>query len=261
MPFLMHIMPTVIIMHNVQILFQKSIFRENHDMGFLSSSFPEERLNIYRQTIFENMINALRITYPGIWQLIGDDCAYNVAYAYGKKKEYHPTTGCLDDFGHQFPDFLGQMPQLKHMPYLKDYASYEWLKHVAYMAPDCEGISVSELSGIPEEQIDEVTLKFCPSVYFFESSYDLSAIQHILMNKDSQKVQGVCEQSYGIVARQEHDVCTYWLKKENWFFLQALFQGYSLKESTEIAENMNKNFSLEAVIAFLFKAQLVRKII
>ncbi|HFE6167594.1 TPA: DNA-binding domain-containing protein, partial [Legionella pneumophila] len=65
--------------------FYRNIFKKDVDLSFISSDFSQERLDVYRQTIFENMINALRITYPGVWKLIGNECANSVAYTYCKK--------------------------------------------------------------------------------------------------------------------------------------------------------------------------------
>lgn len=143
----------------IQKTFLQSILEKNlADLSFIKSSYPAERLDIYRQTIFENIRNSLAITFPGIWKLLGEECANSAAYAFSKHQHNLPISGCLDDFGENFPKFLGVQKELQALPYLKDYAYFEWLKHQSYMAKDIEPITNLEITAIPADKIEEVGL-------------------------------------------------------------------------------------------------------
>ena len=57
---------------NYSIFFINNIFKkDNQDLSFIASNFPDKRFEIYRQTIFGNMVNALRSTYPRHLEAIG----------------------------------------------------------------------------------------------------------------------------------------------------------------------------------------------
>lgn len=245
----------------LQQFFYSNIFKQGDDLSFISSNFPQERFDVYRQTIFENMINALKITYPGIWKLLGDECANSVAYAYTKTAQNLPKTGCLDDFGGNFPEFLSTLEQLSELPYLKDYADYEWLKHLAYMATDSKSISPEDLMSIPEDEIDHVTFHFCPSVYLFHSKYPLFDIHEIVQDVSAKTITLNQEEAYGIISRKDNDIHTYWVAEDKWHFIKKLFEGATLLGSTEYAQTINHNFDLKEAIAFMLQAELAGKII
>lgn len=241
--------------------FYSNIFKQGDDLSFINSNFPEERFDVYRQTIFENMINALKITYPGIWKLLGDECANSVAYAYSKTAQNLPKTGCLDDFGSNFPEFLSTLEQLSELPYLKDYADYEWLKHLAYIATDSKPIDPSDLMSIPEDEIDHVTFHFCSSVYLFHSKYPLFDIHDIVQDITAKGITLNQEEVFGIISRKDNDIHTYCAAGDNWHFIKKLFDGATLLESAEYVQTINHNFDLSSAIAFVLQAQLVDKII
>lgn len=241
--------------------FYSNIFKQDDDLSFINSNFPQERFDVYRQTIFENMINALKITYPGVLKLLGEDCANSVAYAYSKTDQNLPKTGCLDDFGGNFPEFLSTLEQLSELPYLKDYAHYEWLKHLAYIATDAKPIEPSDLMSIPEDEIDHVTFHFCPSVYLFRSRYPLFDVHEVVEDSAAKAITLNQEEAYGIISRKDNDIHTYWAARDNWHFIKKLFEGATLLESAEYAQTINNNFDLSSAIAFVLQAELVDNII
>lgn len=241
--------------------FYSNILNQESDLSFISSNFPQERFDVYRQTIFENMVNALRITYPGVWELLGEDCANIVANAYSKMDKNLPRTGCLDDFGGDFPDFVSTLKELSELPYLQDYAHYEWLKHLAYIALDSKPIVPSDLMNIPEDEIDHVTFHFCPSVYLFHSKYPLFDIHEIVQDASAKAITLSQEEAYGIISRKDNDIHTYWATRDNWHFIKKLFEGVTLLESAEYAQTINNNFDLSSAIAFVLQAEMVDNII
>lgn len=240
--------------------FFENIFRNNSvELDFISSGFARERFNIYRQTIFENMRNALQITFPGIWSLLGEECANQVAFAYCNQEENLPKTGCLDDFGSEFADFLLTLKQLQSLPYLRDYAHYEWLRHQAYGAEESKPFSILELQNVPQEEIDNIKFCFIPACFLFSSRFPIDAIEKIATGESDQMINLSDEQAvYGIVTRRQGVVQTLWIEEALWRFIKSLSAGYCLSESTQ---SLNQNFDLTAAIVFLIQSQLINKII
>ena len=59
----------------------KSIFGGKGTLDFIKANgsiTAKQRLGVHQDTIFENFVTALEITYPGVWRLIGSDCARGV---------------------------------------------------------------------------------------------------------------------------------------------------------------------------------------
>jgi hypothetical protein len=249
-------------MHDLRQLqqsFCKNIFHEANDLAFIKSGYAQERFDVYRQTIFHNMVNALRITYPGVWKLLGAECANCAAHAYFQTKHL-PRTGCLDDFGGDFPDFLGSLSELSALPYLRDYAHYEWLRHLAYIAPDAQAISPSDVMNMPEDQIDHVKCHFCPCVYMVQSPYPLFDIHQVVQEDSATAITLKREEAFGVISRQDNDVHTYWIPKDYWCFIKTLSEGQTFSESYRYAQTINNNFNLSAVIAFILREKLIHKI-
>ncbi len=243
--------------------FFENIFRNNSaSLDFISSGFARERFNIYRQTIFENMRNALQITFPGIWSLLGEECANNVAFAYCTQEDNLPKTGCLDDFGGEFPDFLLTIKQLQSLPYLRDYAYYEWLRHQAYGAEESQSFSILELQNVPQEEIDNIKFCFVPACFLFSSQFPIDAIEKIATGESGQMINlSDAQAAYGIVTRRQGVMQTLWIEEVLWRFIKYLSAGYCLSDSTQYAQSLNQNFDLTAAIAFLIQSQLIHKII
>lgn len=247
----------------LQQVFFENIFVNNvPELDFISSEFAKERFNIYRQTIFENMRNALQITFPAIWNLLGEECANKVAFAYCTQEKNLPNSGCLDDFGAEFPDFLPTIKQLQALPYLRDYAYYEWLKHNAYGAGEPGHFSILELQNIPAEEIDHIKFVFIPACFLFVSQFPIDAIEKIATGESNQMIT-LSEEcvSYGLITRTQSVVHTLWIDKILWNFIKYLSDGYCLSDSAKHAHDLNENFDLTGAIAFLLQSQLINNII
>lgn len=243
--------------------FFENIFRRSSgSLDFISSEFAKERFNIYRQTIFENMRNALQITFPGIWSLLGEECANNVAFAYCNQAENLPKTGCLDDFGGDFADFLLTLKQLQSLPYLRDYAHYEWLRHKAYGAEESGYCSILELQNVPEEEIDNIKFCFIPACFFFSSPFPIDLIEKIATSESDRIINLSDGQAvYGIITCSQSIGHTLWIEETLWRFIESLSAGYCLSDGAKYAQSLNQNFDLTAAIVFLIQSQLIHKII
>lgn len=247
----------------LQQAFFENIFVNNAaELDFISSEFAKERFNIYRHTIFENMRNALQITFPGIWSLLGADCANNVAFAYCNHSKNLPKSGCLDDFGAAFPDFLLTIKQLQSLPYLRDYAYYEWLRHLAYGACEPELCSVLELQNISKEEIDNIKFDLISTCFLFTSKFPIDAIEKIATGASDQMITlSNKHRMYSIITRRQGIVESIWIDEILWLFIKHLSDGYCLSDSAKYAENLSEEFDLTDAIAFLIQSQLINKII
>lgn len=248
---------------SIQKSFYHSIFdADEGNLDFINSSYSADRFDVYRQTIFENLTNALRITFPGTWSLLGKECADTAAAAFFKGGKNRPTSGCLDDWGGDFPTFLGDIKQLADLAYLQDYASYEWIKHKVYWAQEGQAISVSELQSISEDMADKIAFIFIPAFYVYSSRFPIHQIQEIAENPGAEAITlSNRTPSYAVVARPEFQVATFWISQDLWTFISLLAQGKRLFDSAHETAQEFSDFDLTRAIHFLFQKQLISKII
>lgn len=246
----------------IQRSFYESIFQDNlKSSNFISSTYPSARLDIYRQTIIENMRNALSLTFPGIWKLLGEECANSVSYAFIKNENNLPFSGCLDDWGDRFPDFLGQLIELKELPYLKDYAFYEWLKHKSYGELKSMPIHNADLEAIPVDQIGTISFSFISSMFTFTSDFPIDEIQVIAENSEANDINLNLTKVYAIIVRPNDAVLTYWISQDLWYFYSDLKQGQTISKAFNKAHEQFPDFDLTQAIHFLLQKQLICNIV
>ena len=222
---------------------------------------PEFRFNIYRTTILQNLRNALEITFPAIWQLVGKDCADNLALAFAQEKTNLPNTNCLDDWGAKFPIFLSNFQPIAHLVYLKDMAEIEWLKHLSYCAADDKVLDSRKLKKL-EQSIEKLHVVFNSSVFLYTSSYHLKNIFDLLNNPDaSEKIDLLQKQSYAVIVRQQGNVQIHWIAADLFAFLNQLKEGHTLLQAYENTLHTYPQFELVPALQFILNHQLICRII
>lgn len=193
-------MPTL---NDIQEQFLKCVFNQDHNLlEAISSSNADSRVNIYRNTVFNGLCHALSVIYPGVWKLLGKECADNAALMFCHTLKNLPTDGCLDRWGKKFATFLGSIPTFATLPYLEDYAWYEFLWHQAYCG-------------------------YGKSVYYFKSKFAIDEIQELLDNPDSTTLDLSTKPSYAIIMRPEQKVLTLWVTPEKWHSLNIKEAEYA----------------------------------
>jgi len=178
---------------------------ENGEISFISSDHPTARLNVYRHNVISNMSNALSITFPGVWKLLGEECANSLAHAFCQSKSNFPRSGCLEGWGRGFPDFLSQRKELASVPYIRDYALYEWLKHISYGAE-------KTLYNI-DYVLNNRPAKLPPDMFIFTSNFPIDKIQEVVDNPALDYADGAGP-VFCVICRPVNKVVTTWVAEE-----------------------------------------------
>ena len=247
-------------LNKAQSQFVDAMFNAPENLAFIASSQKAERLNVYRQTIFLNLQHCLSITFPGIWQLLGQACADSVSYAFYAKQQNLPTTGCLDDYGAQFPTFLATIEQLRPWAYLSDYANYEWLKHQVEHENDDTPIEIFCFQYFSDEDWDKTYIDFIDAFQMLTSDFPINDIEQALKTPDLEVMQLSQSPSYGIIARPQQALLTDWLTYEKWMFIYLLWKGGSILQSMDTIQTQFPAFNFSEAIYFMFQHQLIKKI-
>jgi len=82
-----------------------------------------EALRIHRNTVMSGLTNALRISYPTVAWLTGEDFFDQAALEFCSK--YPPRGACLSDYGGGFAEFLEGYAPAGCLPYLADVARFD----------------------------------------------------------------------------------------------------------------------------------------
>lgn len=218
----------------------------------------KQRLAVHQDTIFENFITVLKITYPGIWRLVGSDCARGLALAYGHEFINITDRSNINGFGKNFPDFLRKFPSTRHLDYLPDYAKLEWLRSRSYEAPSQNAISAELFNESMRINPEALIFEFNNSVFFLKSSWPLAKMQRLLDDPDCEKINILNEECFILICRVHGRIETLFLEKEQWQFLFALKNGVTLGQALEqIASSNDIDTKISIIIRLLFIKEMI----
>jgi len=163
-------------LNSIQAELHNAILGRDAKLDFIKQNgkiSTNDRLSVHVDTVLENLVNSLYISYQGIWKLIGKDCARGVALAYIHSENSLMSRAAMSDFGANFPEFLNNFPSTKDLLYLKDYARLEWLRSKSYASPKAEMLNQQALQIALSNGIEKYKIQFNDSVYFMHSDFSL----------------------------------------------------------------------------------------
>lgn len=219
-----------------------------------------DRLTVHRDTVFNNLTSSLRITYPGIWRLLGEDCAYGVAMAYSHDYVNLTSRSAMDDFGENFPQFLANFPSIKHLQYLPDFARLELLRAKSYRAIMQAPLAIEQLQAYFESGIESCQILLNASIYFLQSEYPLMNIQELLDNPDSVELSLQKQECFLVVCRTSGKTETLFLEARPWNFLRSISNGNSVSTAMDMFTEKELVLKIQAMISLMVSKQMIIKI-
>ena len=219
------------------------------DTGALPA--PRQRLQIYRNNLFESLIAALAAVYPVVARLVGTPFFRQAASAHIRA---HPSrSGNLHDFGAEWPDFLRAYRDAAQLPYLPDVARLEWAYHRAYHEAELPALTLAQLAAVAAADQGELRLHLQPSARFVTSRYPVLAIwQAHQPQADDNEVAAISLHDGGVsllvVQRAlEIELCPLRCAEGRW--LCALAEGARLADATDAALATDPGFDLAGALA------------
>jgi hypothetical protein len=142
----------------------------------------EQRLSIYRDTSIATFVNALRLTFPAVCKLVGEEFFEGAARMF---LEGQPARSAwLDEYGAGFDSFIAQFAPAAQLPYLSDVAALEWAISRALHAPEATPINPAQLTQIAAAQCDSLRLVAHPALGLVRTDAPADAIWHAALAGD-----------------------------------------------------------------------------
>ena len=141
------------------------------------------RLKVYHNNVIGSLCTALRATFPLIENLTGEDFFKTMARTF--IFAHPPQSGCLQDYGAGFDDFLRQYEPAASLPYLPDMAVLEFALNTAYYAVDDIPLPADALARVPPGDLADVTLQLRASATLIVSHWPLAEIRAFCMDEDN----------------------------------------------------------------------------
>ncbi|WP_308514374.1 DNA-binding domain-containing protein [Sphingomonas flavescens] len=104
---------------------------------------------VYRNTVLQGAVEALRANFPIVAQILGDEMFE--AAAVDHASECPPRQPVLALYGARFAEWLQHQPWIDDVPYVPDVARVERLYVESLMAADAQAVTASELGDDPSD--------------------------------------------------------------------------------------------------------------
>ncbi|RDE24629.1 DUF2063 domain-containing protein [Motiliproteus coralliicola] len=226
-----------------------------------SDQFDPKGLAVYQRNLRATARRALKISFPTVVQLIGDELFQQASDRLLVVSP--PIEGDWGLWGRGFADLLDQLPELESYPYVGDCARLDFTVHMASREPR-SNVDFDSLQLLGSKPIEQLRLQLSESVKLLESDYPIVDIwvAHQEETPDPQewfdaakekmqRGQGQC----GLIYRAQHrpEVRQLGATEQRWF--GALREGRTLSEALELT--LQSDFDFEEWLPIAVSQQLI----
>jgi hypothetical protein len=212
----------------------------------------KEALRVHRNTMLTGLANALRLSYPTVVWLTGEDFFNQTALEFSR--EYPPRSACLSDYGSGFAEFLDDYPPARGLPYLADVARFDLViercAHAASRAPDLLTLD-RDMAIEPDSSLVTLTVEYpVDRLRDAYDSNDADALENIDMSPRAR---------HYAVWRSEFGVSVRLLSVSAASFLSAVLRGESANAALAAALlHADAGEAMTAIQNEIFAAPFVR---
>jgi hypothetical protein len=236
----------------VQNAMRKSLVDRNDGeaAAMLAEHVAADRLDIYRNTFIVGVTKALRLSFPAVHRLVGDDFFAAAADLFIAANP--PRAAYLDEYGADFPEFLEQFPPAATLAYLPDVARLEWAVSRAIHASDREPLALSELAALAPQDQGRVRFAPDPSIGLLRVSYPVDVIWRAVLDCNDTALAALDLHPapvHLLVQRLATGVEVIRLDESEWRFAAALCAGQPLQAALDEATSVDATALLATHLA------------
>ena len=191
-----------------------------------------ERLAVYRDTALGVLTTALRLTYPAVCRIVGEEFLEAAAEIFIAQAP--PVSAYLNDYGAGFADFLAAFPPARPLSYLPAMAALEWAVNGALHALDAGSMSAARLSALSGLGHEHVRLVPHPSLRFLSATFPVELLWRAVLDDDDAALESFdfgAGQRWFLISRTKAHVEVVALSEVDWRFAKALAEGASLEQA------------------------------
>lgn len=214
-------------------------------VAMLADGVVPDRLDIYRNTVLLTLTKVLRLCYPAVSKLVGEDFFNGAAEIFAAG--HLPQAAYLDQYGGDFPEFLRGFEPARALVYLADVARLEWAVNGALHAPDAVPLDMQALATVEADNSLQVRLVPHPCVRWLRASYPADEIWCAVVNDDDRAL-GTIDLGAGpahlLVERNASGVAVLRLDEATWRFGERLGRGEFLQAVIDTTPGIDATVAL-----------------
>ena len=235
----------IIVLREIQRQFMQGILHGAAVPGVL----PPAALSIYANNARVNFIQTLKLTYPAIGRLVGEEYFRQSACEF---QRLHPSrSGDLQNVGAGFADYLETLHGCDAYRYLPAVARLEWAYQEALIESELAPLDLNRLAQVEPHDYLALRFRLQPSVRLVESAFPILAIWKA--NVVEGPAQEYCvDLDAGadrlLVVRGFEEVRIHTLTAGEFTFLTRLLAGDAFAAAVESASDANSDFDPGAAL-------------
>jgi hypothetical protein len=201
---------------------------------------PEDRLAIYRNTYISGATRALRLNYPAVHRLVGDEFFEGMAQIF--IAAHPPQTTNLDGYGAALSEFLSTFESAKSLAYLPAVARLEWMVSRVLHAEDVPALDLTRLSELSPEEYGRLCFSPNPSAGLVYADCPADEIWRAVLDGDDEAMAAIDPDAgpvWLLVRRLETGVDVARLEEMEARFLLLLIDGMPLDGALLAAADIN----------------------
>ncbi len=206
---------------------------------------PRALIDVYRNNTFSVQKNALAITYAALANILGEKFS-SLAFHYIRNNPSR--SGNLDDYGHDFPEFLETLEFFDKNPELIELSIFEKLYQESSLAAQGKIFNSAALAGIKPEDMMNLKFEFAPHVRLFAAKFPVFKLWNNNIERKGDEVSLDNRGDFVLFTRPRLKPEIYLLDKAQYLFLDKLYTGSTLYDAFNEAIGAEENFNLEEVI-------------
>lgn len=235
--------------HYLRVLadFSHSLNDTQHCCASLTDA-SQAHIAIYRNNVELNRINALRISYPTIMALLGEEFFAAMALIY--VRQCAASSANLHAEGQSLVDFISRFTPTNDYPYLSDVAQLDWAIHSAHYAPDALPISAQRIAE-HAAALAELSFTLHPAVAILKSNWPIASI--LAMHHGEAAPSDLTNAECVLVWRDQYAK----IDADQAMFLSELHAQHSLAAALEQVAQLNSQFDPAATLGLLLQHGLI----
>jgi hypothetical protein len=218
---------------------------------------PSQRLGIYANNALANFVDSLRLSFPAVRRLVGDD--YFDRCARGFRRQRPSRSGDLQHTGEGFSEYLLQLHRSDQYRYLADVARLEWLYQESLIAADHPPLDLARLGTVAPGEYGGLRFRLHPAARLFASDYPVVEIWEA--NVGSAAEPPVIDLGKGadraLLARGRGGLQIYRLSPAEYVFLNACRQREPFEAAVESAVAIDAAFDAGAALRRFVQADAI----
>jgi hypothetical protein len=242
----------VLALRELQAAFADAVRGARADPALAALLRPDEgRIDVHRNTARGTTTEALRLSFPAVALLIGEDAFAIVAARFWRARP--PREAWLANWGGAFPTFLARQRPLRGLRYLSDVARFEWALGMAAIANDAAPLELASLAAVPPEQHAALRFVAHPSARLLRLHHPGDAIADAVLSDDDDALAALdvdADPVHLLIHRGPHGVATRRLAPDEFRVTRQLLAGRPLGRVLSEARGVNA----AALLAALFTA-------